>query len=182
MSFFPSLTHSVLPSLLCLLTAASCYLLYARIINESLNESLLLVPDLKISIDDDDDDDEAHLTEPSRPLQGEHEAFPGAEVLFVAQLRALVAMVIVLPVSFLGGGVVRQLQQEQNCRTQTEQQGQHRAPHLNDPNCTDQTPNRDQWNQRTFTQVLHLVLICTVTPRHLSDGHTYFWNVRFYVK
>lgn len=89
-----------------------------------------LVPAIDSKADlDDDDDGEAHLTETCGPLQSEQEAFPGAEVLFILQLRALVSIFVVLPGSFPCGGAAGQLQEEQNRRTQVDQQGQHRAPH-----------------------------------------------------
>lgn len=62
------------------------------------------------------------LTERSRPLQREQDALPGAEILVV---QVIVAIFVVLPEFFLCRDDVRQLQQEQKRRTQSDQQGQH---------------------------------------------------------
>lgn len=83
----------------------------------------------------DDDDDEAHLTEPSGPLNSEQDALPGAERLL---FHSLSAIFVVLPVYFLRvrAGEVQKLQQQ-------EQTEQHRAPHvLNDPKGSDQIINK----------------------------------------
>lgn len=69
--------------------------------------------------------DGAHLTEGCGPLQRQQEALPGAG----ARLPLGAAIFVVLQMDFLCAWLERKLQQEQKRRTDTEQQGQHRALH-----------------------------------------------------